>query len=186
MLNENIHNKRKKANLTQEELAEKINVSRQTISNWELGSTSPNPEQLKLLSKTLKVSIDELLDNDVKGVIEEKVSNTEKLAGLIIKILKGFAIVFLTFILLDIIALLFFTFYRKEVKESYVSNITLECQVEEEDYLISVGNDGYFNCSNCDKQIHKDLYDKYIDFGDLEASEENIKNYFKNHNGICE
>ena len=56
---------RNKNNLTQEELAEILCVSRQTISNWELGSTTPNPEQLKLLSKTLKISIDELLDNDL-------------------------------------------------------------------------------------------------------------------------
>ena len=62
-LGENIFKLRKEYNLSQEQLAEKINVTRQTISNWELGETAPNPEQLKLLSKTLKVSIDELLNN---------------------------------------------------------------------------------------------------------------------------
>ena len=56
---------RKKSGLSQEGLAEKIDVTRQTISNWELGETSPNPEQLKLLSKEFGVSIDELLDNDI-------------------------------------------------------------------------------------------------------------------------
>ena len=81
---------RKKNGLSQEQLGEKIDVTRQTISNWELGETSPNPEQLKLLSRTLNVSIDELLDNDVNNVLVEKISNTEKLAGIIIKILKDF------------------------------------------------------------------------------------------------
>ena len=76
---------RKKKGLSQEELGERINVTRQTISNWELGETSPNPVQLKLLSKELNVSIDELLDNDVKDVLVEKVSNTEKLSKLILK-----------------------------------------------------------------------------------------------------
>ena len=52
---------RKKHGLSQEELGEKIDVTRQTISNWELGETSPNPDQLKLLSKELNISIDELL-----------------------------------------------------------------------------------------------------------------------------
>ena len=52
-LGTNILNNRKKNNLSQEQLAEKINVTRQTISNWELGETSPNHEQLKLLSKKL-------------------------------------------------------------------------------------------------------------------------------------
>ena len=63
-LGESIYNLRKKQGLSQERLAEKINVTRQTISNWELGDTSPNPEQLKILSKTLNVSVDELIGND--------------------------------------------------------------------------------------------------------------------------
>ena len=75
-LGENILKLRKENKLSQEQLAEKVDVTRQTISNWELGETSPNPEQLKLLSKVLNISIDELLNNDIKSVIVEKVSNT--------------------------------------------------------------------------------------------------------------
>ena len=73
-LGENIYKLRKKNGLSQEKLAEEINVTRQTISNWELGATSPNPEQLILLSKTLNISIDELVDNEI---ILEK--NNEKI-----------------------------------------------------------------------------------------------------------
>lgn len=80
---------RKKNNLSQEALAEKIGVSRQTISKWELGETSPDIKQAKELSKVFNVSLDELTDNDIKNVLEAKVSNTEKLAGIIIKILKS-------------------------------------------------------------------------------------------------
>ena len=58
-LGQNILKLRKKNGLSQEQLGEKINVTRQTISNWELEETSPNPEQLKLLSKTLNVSVDD-------------------------------------------------------------------------------------------------------------------------------
>lgn len=64
-LNENICNLRKKKNFSQEVLAEKIMVSRQTISNWEVGETTPNAEQLILLSKALEVSVDYLLGNEV-------------------------------------------------------------------------------------------------------------------------
>ncbi len=87
-LGNKIINLRKKKGISQEQLGEKINVTRQTISNWELGETSPNIEQLKLLSKEFNISIDELLDNDIKNVLVEKVSNTEKLAGMILKIIK--------------------------------------------------------------------------------------------------
>ena len=77
MLGENILKLRKKSGLSQEQLGEKVNVTRQTISNWELNETTPNQEQLKLLSKALNVSIDELLDNDIKGVIETKVNEID-------------------------------------------------------------------------------------------------------------
>lgn len=66
MLNKNIYTLRKQKGFSQENLAERINVSRQTISNWELGETSPNPDQLLSLSKTLEVSVDELLGNELK------------------------------------------------------------------------------------------------------------------------
>ena len=63
-LGNNIYNLRKEKGFSQEKLAEKINVTRQTISNWELGETSPNPEQLILLSESLNKSIDELVGNE--------------------------------------------------------------------------------------------------------------------------
>ena len=77
---------RKKNGLSQEELAEKVGVARQTISKWELGETSPDLKQSKELSKIFNVSLDELTDNDIKDVLIEKTSNTEKLAGLILRL----------------------------------------------------------------------------------------------------
>lgn len=115
-LGENILRLRKNAKLSQEMLAEKVGVSRQTISNWELGETSPNPEQLKLLSKTLKVSVDELLENDIKEVLVEKVSNTEKLAGMIIKILKAIGIIFVVLLVIDVITLIIFNVFKTDYK----------------------------------------------------------------------
>ena len=52
---------RTKNGLSQDELAEKIFVTRQTISRWENGETVPNTETLKLLSKLFDVSINALL-----------------------------------------------------------------------------------------------------------------------------
>lgn len=65
-LGNNIYTLRKEKGFSQENLADKINVTRQTISNWELGETSPNPEQLILLSKTFNKSIDELVGNEIE------------------------------------------------------------------------------------------------------------------------
>ena len=102
-LGQNILNSRKKNGLSQEQLGEKVNVTRQTISNWELEETAPNPEQLKLLSKALNVSVDDLIDNDLQNVVLSKVKMTEKQTRTIKKILKGFLIGFITFLVIDII-----------------------------------------------------------------------------------
>jgi len=52
---------RRKNNLTQDELAEKLFVTRQAVSRWETGETVPNAETLKILSKLFDVSINTLL-----------------------------------------------------------------------------------------------------------------------------
>ena len=103
---------RKKEVFSQEQLAEKMNVTRQTISKWELNETTPDIKQAKELSKIFKVSLDELTDNDISDLVIEKVSNTEKLAGLVIKILKWIGIVFLIMLVIDVIAFIVFMFIK--------------------------------------------------------------------------
>ena len=56
-----IRNIREKNNLTQEQFAELIHVTRQAVSRWENGETQPDTEQLKTLSKEFGVSINTLL-----------------------------------------------------------------------------------------------------------------------------
>lgn len=110
-LGENILKLRKQNGLSQEQLGEQIGVTRQTISNWELNETTPNPEQLKALSKVLSVSLDELLDNEVEGVLMKKVSNTEQLAGTINKGLRILGKGFLIYIVLVVVALIGLAIY---------------------------------------------------------------------------
>lgn len=57
---------RKKKNLTQEQLAEKIGVTRQTLSNWEKNSTNPDIEQAKNIASFFKISLDDLTDNKLE------------------------------------------------------------------------------------------------------------------------
>lgn len=61
---ENLIQLRKQHGLSQEKLGEQLNVSRQTISKWELGATTPELEKLISLSQLFQVSIDTLVDND--------------------------------------------------------------------------------------------------------------------------
>ena len=59
---------RKKAGLSQDELAEKVFVTRQAVSRWETGETVPNTETLKQLSTLFDVSINTLLGSPRKLV----------------------------------------------------------------------------------------------------------------------
>lgn len=76
----NIGNKivelRKKNNLTQEKLSEKIKVSRQTLASWEGNITSPNLEQAAILSKELRISLDELVDNELDIICKDNTNSS--------------------------------------------------------------------------------------------------------------
>lgn len=70
-LGNQIHELRKKNNISQEQLAEKVGVARQTISKWELGETSPDIKQAQLLAQSFNVGLDELLGNDTKESVND-------------------------------------------------------------------------------------------------------------------
>lgn len=57
---------RKQKGLTQMELAEKLNVSRQAISRWEVGAAVPSTDNLKVLGDLYGVSVDYLLDDNTR------------------------------------------------------------------------------------------------------------------------
>lgn len=76
-LGNSLFNARKRSGLSQEEVAEKLGVSRQTISKWELDETLPDIRQSKKLSVMYHVTLDELVDFDIKvKEIEEIIEQT--------------------------------------------------------------------------------------------------------------
>ncbi|MBQ6285070.1 MAG: helix-turn-helix transcriptional regulator [Bacilli bacterium] len=185
-LGDNILKLRKKKGLSQEQLGEKIDVTRQTISNWELGETFPNPEQLKLLSKELNVSIDELLDNDIQNILVEKVSNTEKLAGLILKIIKWVLIGIPALILLYFILLIAYrNLFRRDTGREIEETIHCKLYGEEHGYsiayeeltgkIIAEGGDSYF-----DDILGLSKYEDAHQIFNI------INDYVKKNGGTCE
>ena len=78
-LGNSLFNARKKSALSQEEVAEKLGVSRQTISKWELDETLPDIRQAKKLSSLYHLSLDELIDYDVEvEEIERAIEKTSE------------------------------------------------------------------------------------------------------------
>ena len=86
-LSEKLYTLRRKQGLSQEMLAENLNCSRQVISKWENGTTTPDAEMLQKYSKIFGVSIDYLVKDDIdepSGVYHtEKNSETKKFLGIL-------------------------------------------------------------------------------------------------------
>lgn len=67
ILGDKLYRLRKDKGISQEELAYKLNVSRQAISKWERGEALPDTDNLISLAKLYEVSLDELVGNDVES-----------------------------------------------------------------------------------------------------------------------
>ena len=86
MLQENIKTYRKERGLTQEELAIRLNVVRQTVSKWEKGLSVPDADMLQRISEVLEISVSQLLgkeeepEKDKNDVAEQLSRINEQLA----------------------------------------------------------------------------------------------------------
>lgn len=175
---------RKNNHITQEELAEKVGVSRQTISNWELGESSPDLKQSKELSKIFNISLDELVNNNIKDIVVTKVSNTERLAGIIIKILKIIGILLLLFMVGIICVTVLFNYY--EAKPAGQS-IGINCQRNNETYYYEVSLD--INNPHKITNFYTDDDDIVIDINNYHNPEsifDYIREYVNKNGGTCE
>lgn len=65
MLGNSLYNARKKSGLSQENVAEKLGVTRQTVSKWETNETLPDIRQAKQLAVLYHITLDQLIDFDV-------------------------------------------------------------------------------------------------------------------------
>ncbi len=112
---ENLLGLRKGKNISQDELGGQINVSRQTISKWELDETTPEMEKLILLSKFFNLSIDDLVkgqkpepkvEDDTLEMNSTKSQNTTRDAVFLALKIVGIAVGVL--LLVDIIVMIIY------------------------------------------------------------------------------
>lgn len=120
MLNENIKISRKSKGLSQDELAIKLNVVRQTISKWERGLSVPDSEMLISLSEILDVPVSKLLGENIEEsktndleVISQKLevinlqlakkkeANRKLLRGLLILSCIGLVLIFIILLIIN-------------------------------------------------------------------------------------
>ena len=76
MFSSNLKRIRKEHNLSQEQLADKLGVSRQSVSKWESGAAYPEMDKVLQICKMFDLNIDELLNQDIKKIEETKQSKS--------------------------------------------------------------------------------------------------------------
>ena len=115
--NEKLITLRKASGLSQEELGDKLNVARQTISKWELGETTPEMDKLEELSNLFEISIDELVKDNaipntiIKEIDQRKVESLYKDSQNVKSLIKTYLIIgfgILMFFVIIVIYCLFF------------------------------------------------------------------------------
>lgn len=185
-IGEKITNLRKEKNITQEDLAEVINVTRQTISKWELNETSPDIKQALLIANYFNISLDELVGNNTNTLLN-KVSNTEHLAGITIKMLKIIGIIFLTLLIIDVIAFIIFITHKITTNENdIVGKYSITCNLDNKEYSYELNyNKNYVVITSGGDEFianHTDV-SEYLE--DANIAEAHIEDYFKNLGGSC-
>ena len=122
-IGEKIKEKRSSMNLTQQELAAQLNVSRSTVSNWEVGRNYPDIEMIVNISNLLDVSLDVLLKGDDHVVA--KIANDTKIRK---KQSRRILLLSLLITLIIISSLyIYLTFYSMQTitGEDQIKNITV-------------------------------------------------------------
>ena len=174
---------RKKSGLSQEELAEKVGVTRQTISKWELEETCPDIKESLELSKIFNVTLDELTNNDVNTIIINRIEKTERIVNnnnVLVKICIVFGVLIILFV-----SYLFAWKRNREEQRRIVGSYKMICTIDSELYEYTMwfnkdfvpiysGGDSYF-------EHHVDI----MDYDDANQIEAHIEDYFKDHNGSC-
>jgi hypothetical protein len=130
--------------------------------------------------------LDELVDNELKSVLVEKVSNTEKLAGLILKIIKVFGMFLLTILVLCILFIVFVPIFRTRETKNFAKR-TVACEIQDKKMIYEFEFD-----KNTDRIIYaggseelKDAVDIF-NYSDVYSALNAIEEYAKNNYGSCE
>lgn len=127
--NKKLQELRKQKGLTQEELAQKLFVSRTAVSKWESGRGYPNLDSLKLITKFFSVSFDELMSGEelVTVAEEDRVKKQTTLLDLI------FGLLDIAFLLL-----LFLPLFREKLQDLSFRSVTLLSLQNADAYVIFI------------------------------------------------
>ena len=206
MLSENIKALRKQKGYSQEQLAEKLNVVRQTVSKWEKGYSVPDADMLEEMAEIFEVEVGELLGKE--PIAETEISALSEVANQLTifnqylarktrtrkRIIKAIMWVFILFGVMSLVGVIVFggirVAYSATLKET---SVKLECTLDGAvyEYNISYSDDHIMKGGNeypeeLDKNIAEIRNENYESFsGEAEAIISEIEGYFTENGGTC-
>ena len=181
-LGEKILKYRKKGNLSQEDLAEKIGVTRQTISKWELNITCPDINQASMMCNIFNVSLDELANN----LILARMDLQEKQGNKRFKVMISIFVLVLVLFIIETTAISFFYLGRNKNVEKGLNTMVIMCELNNKSYEVAITYDSTNDIIMMDgsdyifKNIIKDR--EYTNFVELTSD---INSYFLEMDGTC-
>lgn len=206
MLSENIKALRKQKGYSQEQLAEKLNVVRQTVSKWEKGYSVPDADLLEEMANIFEVEVSELLGKE--PVVETEISALSEVANQLTifneylarkartrkKIAKAFVWLFVALGAVSLVAAIVIGAMRVTHCITLVeTNVKLECTLDSDVYEYSIsysddhfmqGGDGY--PEELRRAIDEIRNEKFESFsGEAEAIISEIREYFTENGGTC-
>ena len=169
---------RKQKNLSQEELAKEIGVTRQTISKWELNETSPDLKQAVKLAEIFDIDFNKII-NQIKEKEPQKVILNDRI--------KNYTLILsLSLLVIIIVSLISIFFYNYGYNKNH-STIYVVCTLNEKQYQYAIT----FDDTNDVLQYEGDDYINKIAYENGKRKKAidvltDINNHFKEEGGYCE
>ena len=197
MLSENIKELRRQKGISQEQLAAKLHVVRQTVSKWEKGLSVPDAQMLCSIADFFEVPVSELLGEKIEkeedtnevaiqlALLNEQLAERSRRTRKIVKgIIIGIISLFLAAVILFMTAVFLRVQYKKSVSEDTWTTASFVCTLDGKEYYYEIEYDNQY-------QIHTGGGDAWISnhvfggrsFDDANVFKAQLEDYFKLHGG---
>lgn len=196
MFSENFKTLRKQKGMSQETLAQQLNVVRQTISKWEKELSVPDADMLTRIAELLDVSVSELLGSKIEeeknineiavqlALLNEQLANRSRRNR---KILKGIWISVSAVILIMLIFYITaFTLFKYQKSSGMTTTVQLLCTLDEEEYIYGITYDEQYNIIEAGGNAFIADHVQTEQYGDANILIAQIEDYFNDRGGSVE
>lgn len=196
MFNENFKTLRKQKGMSQETLAQQLNIVRQTISKWEKGLSVPDADILTRIAELFEVSVSELLGSKIEeeknineiaaqlALLNEQLANRSRRNRKILKgILIGVSSVILIMLIFYITA---FALLKYQKSSEVTTSVQLLCTLDGEEYTYVVTYDEQYNIIEAGGNAFIADHVQTEQYSDANILIAQIEDYFNDRGGSVE